>query len=302
MSLIDRLPGRGPSGPPSRLDGRTTVVCGGAGEVGEGIVAALLHAGARVAVPSRRSDRLGALEQRLAKAGAPVERLVPVIGDLSAGDVAARRLAADVQRLAGPPDLIVAALGGWDSGPPLAELPVEEWERTVNDGLRTHQLAMHAFVPMLRDRPGAGYVMINGAAARYPVPGSGAVSTVAAGELMAAQVLAAEESGFGVQVEAYVLGPVGTRSREESAPWMARAEQVGEVIAERAGRRLGAGGGTAGPATVVEILTAGDLSRARELPAGGVRGATAGRAGWVLWGLQTGGINRQVRRGTPPRG
>ncbi|WP_051471354.1 SDR family NAD(P)-dependent oxidoreductase [Patulibacter minatonensis] len=302
MSLIDRLPGRGPAAPPSRLDGRTTVVCGGAGEVGEGIVSALLHAGARVAVPSRRSERLGQLEQRLAKAGAPVERLVPVIGDLSDGDGAARRLAADVQRLAGPPDLVVAALGGWDVGPPLAELPIEEWERVVHDGLRSHQLAMHAFVPMLRDRPGAGYVMINGAAARYPVPGSGAVSTIAAGELMAAQVLAAEESGFGVQVEAYVLGPVGTRSREEAAPWMARAEQVGEVIAQRAGRRLASEGGPAGPATVIEILTSGDLARARDLAPGGVRGATAGRAGWVLWGLQTGGINRQVRRGTPPRG
>lgn len=302
MSLIDRLPGRGVPSPPTRLDGRTTVVCGGAGEVGEGIVSALLHAGARVAVPSRRSERLNALEQRLGKAGAPIERLVPVIGDLSDGDTAARRLAADVQRLAGPPDLVVAALGGWDTGPPLAELPLEEWERTVHDGLRSHQLAMHAFVPMLRDRPGAGYVMINGAAARYPVPGSGAVSTVAAGELMAAQVLAAEESGFGLQVEAYVLGPVGTRSRDETAPWMARADQVGDVIAQRAGRRLTGAPGPAGPATVLEILTSGDLNRARDLPAGGVRGATAGRAGWVLWGLQTGGINRQVRRGTPPRG
>jgi 3-oxoacyl-[acyl-carrier protein] reductase len=300
MALLDRLPGRSAPEPVARLDGRTTVVCGGAGEVGEGIVAALLHAGARVAVPSRRSDRLVALESRLREAGAPVERLVPVIGDLSDGDGAARRLAADVARLAGPPDLVVAALGGWDAGPPLAELPLEDWERTVHDGLRAHHLAMHAFVPLLRDRPGAGYVLINGAAARYPVPGSGAVSTVAAGELMAAQVLAAEESGFGIQVEAYVLGPVSTRSRDEAAPWMAGAQQVGDVIADRAGRRL-AGDGEAGPATVLEILTSGDLRRARELPPGGVRGATAGRAGWVLWGLQTGGIARQVRRGTPPR-
>ncbi|WP_320668946.1 SDR family NAD(P)-dependent oxidoreductase [Patulibacter defluvii] len=301
MALLDHLPGRGAPAAPARLDGRTTVVCGGAGEVGEGIVAALLAAGARVVVPSRGAERLQQLEQRLTDAGAPAERLVPVIGDLSAGDGAARRLAADVQRLAGPPDLVVAALGGWDAGPPLAELPLEDWERTFHDGLRSHHLAVRAFVPLLRDRRGAGYVMINGAAARYPVPGSGAVSTIAAGELMAAQVLAAEESGFGIQVESYVLGPVTTRSRADAAPWMATAEQVGEVIADRAGRRLAAGA-PAGPATVIEILTAGDLQKGRDLPAGGVRGATAGRAGWVLWGLQTGGISRQVRRGAPPRG
>ncbi|MDX8151929.1 SDR family NAD(P)-dependent oxidoreductase [Patulibacter brassicae] len=300
MALLDRLPGRGVPDPPPRLDGRTTVVCGGAGEVGEGIVAGLLDAGARVAVPSRGHERLQALEHRLRDAGRPVERLVPVIGDLSAGEDAAQALAADVLRLAGPPDLVVAALGGWAAGPPLAELGLDEWESAIHDGLRAHHLAVRAFVPLLRDRPGAGYAMINGAAARYPVPGSGAVSTVAAGELMAAQVLAAEESGYGVQVEAYVLGPVATRSRSESAPWMASAEQVGGVIADRAGRRL-AGGGDAGPATVVEILTAGDLRRARDLPPGGVRGAGAGRAGWILWGLQTGNLSNQVRRGAPPR-
>ncbi|MCK9249424.1 MAG: SDR family oxidoreductase [Solirubrobacteraceae bacterium] len=304
MALRDHIPGvpgRAPEPePPVRLDGRTAVVCGGAGEVGEGIAAALLHAGARVAVPSRSPDRLADLEQRLEAAGVPVARLIPVVGDLSAGESAARRLAADVVRLGGPPDLVVAALGGWDSGPPLADVPLEQWERTVHDGLRAHHLAVRAFIPALRGRPGSGYVMINGAAARYPVAGSGAVSTVAAGELMAAQVLAAEEAGHGIQVEAYVLGPVGTRSRGDAAAWMATAQGVGEVIAARAASRLDAADDP-GPATVLEILTAGDLDRARNAPVGGVRGARAGRAGWVLWGLQTGGLARQVRRGTPPR-
>lgn len=298
MALIDRLAGRRHLEPDPRLDGRTVVVCGGAGEVGEGIVASLLHAGARVAVPSRRSGRLEALEQRLIDAGAPIGGFVPVLGDLSADEQSAARLGEDVLRVAGPPDLVVAALGGWESGAALADTPLIEWERTVYDNLRSHQLAINVFVPMLRGRPGAGYVMINGAAARYPVPGSGVVSIAAAGQLMASQVLAAEESGTGLQVESYVLGPIGTRSRDEIAPWMATAQQIGEVIATRAARRL-RDPTPAGPVTVLEILTSHDVRRARELPVGGVRGATAGRAGWVLWGLQIGGINRQVRRGTP---
>lgn len=301
MALLDRIPGRKAPEPDPRLDGRTVVVCGGAGEVGEGIVTSLLHAGARVAVPSRRSGRLETLHQRLVDAGVPTEGFVPVLGDLSADAHSAARLGEDVLRVAGPPDLVVAALGGWESGAALADTPLEEWERTVHDSMRSHQLAINVFVPMLRRRPGAGYVMINGAAARYPVPGSGVVSIAAAGELMAAQVLAAEESGTGLQVEAYVLGPVGTRSRDEIAPWMATAAQIGEVIATRAARRLHEPE-PAGPATVLEILTSHDVHRARDLPAGGVRGATAGRAGWVLWGLQTGGIHRQVRRGPTPAG
>lgn len=278
------------------LSGRTAVVCGGAGEVGAGITAGLLRSGARVVVPSRRRERLLALAGELAGLGADPAGLVPIVGDLSAGDREARALADAAVVAAGEPDLVVAALGGWDSGPPLADMPLDQWEAAVYDGLRSHHLAMHAFVPHLRRRPGASYVMINGAAARYPVAGSGAVSTVAAGELMAGQVLAAEESGHGVQVEVYVLGPIGTRSREDTSRWMATATEIGETIADRAARRLSSGKAGAGPATVLEILTEGDVERARKAPEGGVRGARAGSAGWVLWGLQTGGLARQVRK------
>lgn len=280
----------------SALQGRTAVVCGGAGEVGAGITAGLLRSGATVVVPSRRAERLHALVDELEALGADPSNLVPVVGDLSAGDAQARALAEAAVEQAGPLDLVVAALGGWDAGPPLADMPLDQWEATVHDGLRSHHLAMHAFVPHLRRRPGASYVMINGAAARYPVAGSGAVSTVAAGELMAGQVLAAEESGHGVQVEIYVLGPIGTRSRGDTSRWMATATEIGETIAERAARRLSSGKPGAGPATVLEILTEGDVGRARKAPEGGVKGARAGSAGWVLWGLQTGGLARQVRK------
>lgn len=280
----------------SALQGRTAVVCGGAGEVGAGITAGLLRSGATVVVPSRRAERLHALADELEALGADPSNLVPVVGDLSAGDAQARALAEAAVEQAGPLDLVVAALGGWDAGPPLADMPLDQWEATVHDGLRSHHLAMHAFVPHLRRRPGASYVMINGAAARYPVAGSGAVSTVAAGELMAGQVLAAEESGHGVQVEIYVLGPIGTRSRGDTSRWMATATEIGETIAERAARRLASGKPGAGPATVLEILTEGDVGRARKAPEGGVKGARAGSAGWVLWGLQTGGLARQVRK------
>lgn len=280
----------------SALQGHTAVVCGGAGEVGAGITAGLLRSGATVVVPSRRAERLHALADELEALGADPSNLVPVVGDLSAGDAQARALAEAAVEQAGPLDLVVAALGGWDAGPPLADMPLDQWEATVHDGLRSHHLAMHAFVPHLRRRPGASYVMINGAAARYPVAGSGAVSTVAAGELMAGQVLAAEESGHGVQVEIYVLGPIGTRSRGDTSRWMATATEIGETIAERAARRLASGKPGAGPATVLEILTEGDVGRARKAPEGGVKGARAGSAGWVLWGLQTGGLARQVRK------
>ncbi len=55
-----------------------------------------------------------------------------------------------------------------------------------------------------------------------------------------------------------------------------------------------------GPATVLELLTVADLAAARAANPGAVRGARGGSLGWVLWGLQTAALSKQVRRGEPP--
>ena len=310
----------------SRLDGRVAVVCGGTGEVGEGIVAGLLIAGAKVAVPSRSGERLSALADRLEASGAPTERFVPVLADLSEMPDGAHEAAAELSRLCGRPDLVVVALGSWAQTDALADLEIDTWDHLMEGSLRLHQLAASAFLPLMRGRPGAMYVQINGAAARYPVAGAGAVSVAAAGELMAAQVMAAEEAGHGIQVESLVLGPVATRSRDDAAPWMVSARAVGDLIAYRAARRAavadgvttdGTGGSPAsertphpgddalapgGPGTILELLTAADLGPARTAQPGALRPARGASLGWVLWGLQTASLSKQIRRGPPPRG
>lgn len=323
----DRVRARGAAGAigDGRLDGKVAVVCGGTGEVGEGIVAGLLIAGAKVAVPSRSGERLSELADRLEAAGAPTEHFVPLLGDLGEMPDGAHEVAAELSRLCGRPDLVVAALGSWVQTDALADLEIETWDAVIDNSLRLHQLAAAAFVPLMRGRPGAMYVQINGAAARYPVAGAGAVSVAAAGELMAAQVMAAEEAGHGIQVEALVLGPVRTRSRDDAAPWMVAARAVGDLIAHRAARREavadevasaagedatrrdprapvdGAALAPGGPATVLELLTAADLGPARSARPGALRPARGASLGWVLWGLQTASLSKQVRRSHTPR-
>ena len=329
-----------------RLDGKVAVVCGGTGEVGEGIVAGLLIAGARVAVPSRSGERLAVLADRLEAAGAPTERLVPLVGDVSEMPDGAHDVAAELSRLIGRPDLVVVALGGWVQTDALADLEIDTWDSIIDGALRAHQLAAAAFIPLMRGRPGAMYVQINGAAARYPVPGAGAVSVAAAGELMSAQVMAVEEAGHGIQIEVLVLGPVKTRSRDDAAAWMIPARAIGDLIALRAARRAAIADGVrrqaeaagalppaplstrqqqhdddlidddrpeprrlvhpdalapGGPATVLELLTAADLRPARAAAPGAVRGARGASLGWVLWGLQTASLSKQVRRDDPPQ-
>lgn len=322
----------GSSGSPdgARLDGRVAVVCGGTGEVGEGIVAGLLAAGATVAVPSRSGAALSQLADRLDDTGVPTERFVPVLGDLSEMPDGAHEVAAELSRLIGRPDLVVVALGPWIQTDALADIEIDTWDAVISSSLRLHQLAAAAFVPLMRGRPGAMYVQINGAAARFPVPGSGPVSVAAAGELMAAQVMGAEEAGHGIQVEALVLGPVKTRSRDDAAGWMVSARAVGDLIALRAARwaeaatRVAADHGQSappqptgagrpqplpdgalapgGPATVLELLTGADLGPARTAQPGALRPGRGTSVGWVMWGLQTATLAKQIRRGRPPAG
>ncbi len=50
----------------------------------------------------------------------------------------------------------------------------------------------------------------------------------------------------------------------------------------------------------MELLTVADLSAARGAQAGAVRGARGGAVGWMLWGLQTASLSKQVRRAEQP--
>ena len=230
------------------LDNSVVVVAGGAGGIGEGIVAALLESGARIAVPSRAEQRLDALRDHVGGA----DRLLGVVGNV-ADDRGADRVRDEIVGTLGPPDAVVVAVGGWWSGSNLAEVPLSEWDAVLARNVRTHQVIASTYVPLLRGRPGALYTVINGDAAVRPVPGAGLASVAAAADLMAARVLGEEEREHAIQVLALVLGPVVTRQRAKVRPEWLTARQVGEIVTHRIAARSGTTG-----ADVTEVLEVPD--------------------------------------------
>lgn len=228
------------------LAGSVVVVAGGAGAVGEGVVGALLDAGARVAVPSREARRLDGLIDHVGGA----DRLLGVVGDV-ADPLDARRVRDEIVGTLGRPDAVIAAVGGWASGPNLADTPLPAWDAILAGNLRTHQVVASTYVPLLRGRAGGTYGVIVGDTALRPVAGAGPVSVTAAAVLMAARALGVEEHAAGVQVLAFVLGPVITRSRPTGPPAWLTARDVGEAIAGRIAARTGIT--TAEDAAVVEL-------------------------------------------------
>lgn len=88
------------------------------------------------------------------------------------------------------PGAVVASIGGWQKGPALLDLDPAQWSATLASHLTAHLDAARALVPLLE--PGDPYVVLNGAASREAMAGSGAISVTGAGLAMLVQVLREE--------------------------------------------------------------------------------------------------------------
>lgn len=201
------------------------LVAGGSGEVGEGIVTELLAAGHVVVVPTRSPHRAEQVQQRHAHH----RHLVVVVSDLSQPEEATQMRRTLRERDLEPTD-VVASLGGWSAGAGLIDLDHGEWVTVLDAGLHAHFVTAHTFLPQMREARRGSYLLLNGGAARTPIPGSGAVSVSSAAQLMLGLVLHTELESSGVRVRTLIAGtPVLTRSRPRGrADWL-QATTIGAL-------------------------------------------------------------------------
>lgn len=202
-------------------NGKTVLIAGGAGEVGEGVVRAFLADGARVVVPSRSGEKLNALRTSMSDS----DHFITKTADVSTPN-GATLLRDWIAENVGPIDAVVASLGSWWQGQPLTDVSLDTWHEVLDMGLTTHFNVAKTFMPVLAEQSGASYTFINGAAALNPIPGSGPLSVSAAGQLMLKDVMAAENET--VRVNTLVLAtPIRTRSRPDGEEEWLTADEVG---------------------------------------------------------------------------
>lgn len=210
--------------------GQTIIVAGGAGSVGQGIVRALLDAGANVHVLTRRVAELDRLSELVS-----VEAFGKLtVYDVDLGDApAAQRFLDAVLATVGRLDGVVASLGGWRQGSELAAVTREEWATIVRNNLTSHIDAARLFIPALaRQTTFPCYLMINGGASLQPVALAGSMSIVSAAQTMIARVLAAENGTKGVRVNQLILNtPIITHLRPQRHENWLTADEIGAVAA-----------------------------------------------------------------------
>lgn len=226
MPMTTRRPGW--ARPDTRLDGRTVLVVGGAGGVGEGVVTALLAAGARVVAAGRSRRRLDELVARVGETGLSTEVVDALAPDLDvvAADLAGRHGAFDGVVVS------VASMGDQGRTPALA-LTDEQWNFLIEANLTSVFRLYRAFVPQLSTA--GALIQINGMSADLPFPGNAGLALAAAARKSLTLTVAAELAGRGPRVYQLIVGFIRTRPRQQAGvddpDWIPAAD-VGAHIAE----------------------------------------------------------------------
>ena len=188
------------------------LVLGATGQVGSGIVAALLEAGSPVLAVGRDPAKLVALTRHFQDEPG-LEVLAGSVGTEEDG----QWLAANLRGRQRPLRAVIASLAGPVERGRLLDRPADVLARTLEDNLLPHLTAARHLLPLLAGQePAAHYVLIGPPCGAWA--GYGHVSVAAAAQRMLAQALHEEARSFGVRLQ--MLGvdhPIRTPANERDA-------------------------------------------------------------------------------------
>jgi NAD(P)-dependent dehydrogenase (short-subunit alcohol dehydrogenase family) len=187
------------------LRGRVAVITGGSSGIGRGIARALGGAGAAVVVIARRERELAETVAELSAYGC---RAAHVRADL-ADRAEVARAAEEAAGPFGEPDILVTS-AGINLRPPLAELTVEQWDRTMAVNLDAPFLLGQRYGPGMAERGWGRIIHIGSQQAYRAFNNSGGYGASKGGVVALARSQAEAWSARGVCCNAIIPGFVIT--------------------------------------------------------------------------------------------
>jgi uncharacterized protein len=243
-----------------QLQGATTLLTGASGGIGQAIARALDAGGAAILLSGRNTDQLEGLAAALG--GRP--RVVPA-------DLAGRDGPAELARLAGAVDVLVANAGLPASGP-IDEFTPDQIDRALDVNLRAPIQLARELVPGMVERGRGHVVLVSSLSGKIGSVGSSLYSATKFGLRGFAAGLREDLHGTGVGVTVVFPGFVsdagmladsgvrlprwvGTRTSEQVAAAVIKGieRERGEIDVAPLSLRAGAWAGSLAPATVASI-------------------------------------------------
>ncbi|MGK5681233.1 SDR family NAD(P)-dependent oxidoreductase [Actinoplanes sp. URMC 104] len=207
-------------------NGRTVLVTGGTGGLGTATVAAFVADGWRVVTPVRAGSA-----DRLPKGA------VPLVADLT-DETEVTRMVQEAVASGGPGTplrAVVNLVGGFASGPLIADTPYAELEAQLAVNLRPTYLVTRAALPHLVEAGGGSVVCVSSRAALAPFPGGAAYSVAKAAVLAFSQAVAVEYRKHNVRSNTVIPSVIDTPANRAAMPgadpskWV-RPEEIAPTI------------------------------------------------------------------------
>ncbi|WP_374034760.1 SDR family oxidoreductase [Bdellovibrio bacteriovorus] len=184
------------------LNGKTAVVCGASGGIGEAAATLLAQRGARIIAVARNEEKLKGLMSSLAGSGH--RYLLADLGDTESlktnvlGPLAAETVHILLNNTGGP------------KGGPLHKASVEEFDQPLRAHLKAAHLLVQAVLPSMQKNHYGRIINVISTSVKTPIPNLGVSNTVRGAMASWSKTLAGELAGFGVTVNNVLPGYIRT--------------------------------------------------------------------------------------------
>ena len=193
------------------MQGKVTLVTGGARGIGRGIVAALAGAGASVAIADLRADLAEQTASEIARdTGTHVVALKTDVTDL----VAVQEMTERVLQTFGKIDVLINN-AGWDELKPFLQTTPDFWEKIIAINYKSVLNTCYAVLPHMVTRKAGAVVSISSDAGRVGSLGEAVYAGTKAAIIAFSRTLAREHARDNIRFNVVCPGPTQTPLVEE---------------------------------------------------------------------------------------